>query len=650
MERRNVVKGTLWLLTGMALVVAVARFVRGLGATTNLNDSTPWGFWIGFDVISGVALAAGGFVMAATVYIFKIEKFRPFVRPAVLTAFLGYLAVAIGLTFDLGLPWNIWHPMIYWQHHSVLFEVAMCVMLYLTVLGLEFAPVALEHKLARNRVLQAVYKQLKALTIPLVIIGIMLSTLHQSSLGSLFVIVPHRVHPLWYSPGLVLPANFFISAIGLGFMMVALEHFVSAWVYKHRPRADLLSGLSKFAALTLLLYGALRIGDLFYRGVLPGAIDGSWQSWLFIFEMGISVVIPVLLLAAPRLRQSPGALFTASVLVVLGMVMYRLDTALITMKRWPGTSYFPSMIEIMVSVGIISGLALVFMYFVENLEVFPESMRHEAERELETADDVVASLQEEQRPPRGIVAGTVQAIREKWVFNWDPFQKPRFFETTRVWLGNPLHDGARRYSMLLILAVAITAAVLPESAIFGFEYDRHPARETRTVLGDKGLLMKIDGNLEKESVVFDHEAHKEMTGGEDGCIKCHHMNYPESIGTSCSACHSDMYLPATIFDHGFHQEYYGGNDGCIECHPNDKDPANAAGCASCHPDMYPDKDENERAEYTAPSYTDAMHGNCETCHLEEAEAKNRPEVGLCSACHEKGTLARGEKQRGRKSN
>ncbi len=144
-RRLSNTKTILWALVGVLAVLTLARFMRGLGATTALTDVAPWGFWIAFDVMSGVALAAGGFVVAATVYIFGREEYHRFVRPAILTALLGYVAVAVGLLYDLGLPWHIWHPMIYPQHHSVLFEVAMCVMLYLTVLSLEFAPVVLEH-------------------------------------------------------------------------------------------------------------------------------------------------------------------------------------------------------------------------------------------------------------------------------------------------------------------------------------------------------------------------------------------------------------------------------------------------------------------------------------------------------------------------
>jgi len=290
MTRVGAVKTILWAIVGLWVAVSVVRFATGLGTTTDLDNATPWGLWIAFDVMSGVALAAGGFVMAATVYIFGLERFRPFVRPAILTAFLGYAAVAVGLLYDLGQPWRIWHPMIYWQHHSVLFEVAMCVMLYLTVLALEFAPVALEHPVFGHPIFRAIHHGLKRVTILLVIAGIVLSTLHQSSLGSLFLIAPHRVHPLWYSPYLYV--LFFVSAVGLGLMTVTLESYASAWLFGHRIRRDRIAGLGAAAAVVLGLYAVLRLGDLAMRGQFGLIVTGSWQSTLFLIEMGLSAVAP----------------------------------------------------------------------------------------------------------------------------------------------------------------------------------------------------------------------------------------------------------------------------------------------------------------------------------------------------------------------
>lgn len=185
MDRVRKLKFVLWSIFGLAAAVGLVRFIKGLGSTTNLTDSYAWGFWIGFDVMGGVALAAGGFVVTMMVYIFKREEFHPFAKPAVLTAFLGYIAVVLGLLFDLGLPWNIWHMIIFWNPHSPLFEVGWCVMLYLTVLLLEFSPVPLEPFSAYAKIRAFLIK----FRLMFVILGIGLSTLHQSSLGSLFLIM-----------------------------------------------------------------------------------------------------------------------------------------------------------------------------------------------------------------------------------------------------------------------------------------------------------------------------------------------------------------------------------------------------------------------------------------------------------------------------
>src|SRR5690349_7066740 len=257
MDRVRKFKLALWIVTGMAAAVATARFLFGLGAATNLSDSNPWGLWIGFDVMSGVALAAGGFLVTTTVYIFRLDRFRAIVRPAVLTAFLGYFAVAISLLFDLGLPWNIWHMIVFWNPHSPLFVVGWCVMLYLTVLALEFFPVPAQDFTALAKVRRTLIK----IRLRLVLLGIGLSTLHQSSLGSLFLIMPYRVHPLWYSP--ILPVLFFLSAITLGLMMVTFESHFSAYLYRRKPETDLLAQMTAAARWVLLLYLLVRFGDLF---------------------------------------------------------------------------------------------------------------------------------------------------------------------------------------------------------------------------------------------------------------------------------------------------------------------------------------------------------------------------------------------------
>ncbi|MCK4371640.1 MAG: polysulfide reductase NrfD, partial [candidate division Zixibacteria bacterium] len=214
MNRLDVFKSVLWTLTGLAIATAITRFIFGLGAVSNLSDSTPWGIWKGLSVVPGIALAAGGFVVTAVIYILKREEFHRYAKVAVLIAFLGYLSAATALVVELGLPWLVWQPVIYWQFHSALFEVSWCVMLYLGVLLLEFLPVPLEETgwFAGLRRFLTKYK------LVLVFLGIMISSLHQSSLGTLFLITPEKLHPLWYSA--LLPIEFLISAIAVGPLVV----------------------------------------------------------------------------------------------------------------------------------------------------------------------------------------------------------------------------------------------------------------------------------------------------------------------------------------------------------------------------------------------------------------------------------------------
>jgi Ni/Fe-hydrogenase subunit HybB-like protein len=637
-SRLNALKTVLWAIVGVWAVVSVARFARGLGATTNLSDGAPWGLWIGFDVMAGVALAAGGFVIAATVYIFGLERYRPFARPAILTAFLGYSAVAVGLLYDLGLPWHIWHPLINWQEHSVLFEVAACVMTYLTVLTLEFAPVILEHPLFHHRIFKAVYRILKKITIPLVIAGIVLSTLHQSSLGSLFLITPGRLHPLWYSP--IIYLLFFISAVGLGLMMVILESLLSGYFFKHKIDKQRVAGLAAAAAVVLGLYAVVRLGDTAVRGLLPQAFSGDWHGNLFLFELAVSAIIPAVLMAIPRIRHSIGGLSAASALTVLGMIGYRLDTCIVAFMRPEEASYFPNWMEFAITFGIVAAFGLIFVFFVEHLRVF----EHHAEPKAPAG----------RRFPIPVEASSVRDFGQ------------------RAW------HGPVWYSLVAITTATITFLILPAHIRTGAEYRAESVSGTRTILGlrlthanqegqrfavpddqtgaqlaalgtESVLLMAIDGNRDGNMVLFDHESHRAREGDpdswEEGCGICHHMNKPFDHNTSCYECHSDMYEPTNIFDHTEHTRKLGGNDGCIRCHRNPdevKTAANVAPCLTCHADMLatgstlippPPK---EGKLWQAPGYRDAMHGSCIKCH--EQRMKDQPDAYAaqfvrCDNCH-----------------
>ncbi len=357
-------------LLGAGLYSTYVRFIYGLGASTALSDHFPWGIWIGFDVLCGVALAAGGFTISAVVYVFHIDKYKPIIRPTILTAFLGYSLVIVALMFDLGRPYRIWHAMVMWNPHSVMFEVAWCVMLYTTVLALEFSPIVFE-KLKWHGPLNIVHK----FTVPLVILGVLLSMLHQSSLGSLFLIVPEKQYPLWYSP--LLPILFFVSAVGLGLAMTIFESFLSFRVFRRRLEMDLLSGLGKALVVTEAVYLMIKYVDLSYRGQLYLAFQPTYEGRLFLLEVLMGGVIPIILLLIPKVRSDQFGLFVAAVMVVFGTVMNRLNIATTGLEGHSGR-YFPSWTELSVTAMIIAVGFVLFGLAVKYLPVFVD---HEDEGE-----------------------------------------------------------------------------------------------------------------------------------------------------------------------------------------------------------------------------------------------------------------------------
>jgi len=343
-NRNFITAGTviLFILMAIGFVAAVQRYAVGLGAATNLTNEYPWGIWIAFDILCGVALAAGGFTVAAAVYVFGGKKYHALVRPAVLTAMLGYLFVAVGLLVDLGLPWHIWHPIIFWPRHSAMFEVAWCVMLYLTVLVLEFAPAVFTrfgwkelHRVWNTvvpwysvvalafftyimsyswlaalaalvvlgilaLVLPAAVRSRPGVPILLILAGILFSTAHQSSLGSLFLLMPDKLSRLWYSP--MLPVNFFLTAVAVGFAMVIFEATLAARAFGRPVEKDALAGLGRICAWVLWIYLIVRLIDV--------AIQGGYANFaanngmLFVIELLIGVVIPALLLSSTALRNN----------------------------------------------------------------------------------------------------------------------------------------------------------------------------------------------------------------------------------------------------------------------------------------------------------------------------------------------------------
>ncbi len=368
-----------WDLFAMAVFAIgiplyIGRFVFGLGAVTNLSQTTPWGLWIGFDMLCGVALAAGGFTLAAAVHVFGLERYHAVVKPAVLTGFLGYFFAVLGLLADLGQPWRVWYPLgVSWGTTSVMFEVGWCVALYTTVLFLEFSP-ALLSWLGLGKLGQ----RLAQLTVGLTVLGVMLSTLHQSSLGSLFLLAPGRIHPLWYSP--MIPVLFFVSAIAAGLSMVIVESSLSHRVFRdrlgrvHHDIDSLMLGLGRGAALVLFAYFFLKLQALVasHRLDLLATPLGAW----YLVELLGFVALPCALFAFGVRRGSAFMVRAAAAITVIGVVVNRLNVSLVAFDYALPVRYVPSWMEVAVSIALVTALIQTFRFIVNRMAILEADSPH----------------------------------------------------------------------------------------------------------------------------------------------------------------------------------------------------------------------------------------------------------------------------------
>jgi Ni/Fe-hydrogenase subunit HybB-like protein len=354
------------LAGGLPLIAC--RFAFGLGAVTNLSQTTPWGLWIGFDMLCGIALAAGGYTLAATVYLFGLEAYRPVVRPALLTGFLGYLFAVLGLLCDLGQPWRIPYPIVY-SHGvtSVMFEVGWCVCLYLMVLALEFSPPLFEWLGWTGLRRRAV-----DLTIGLTALGVVLSTLHQSSLGALFLMAPRKLHPLWYSP--FIPVYFFVSSVVAGLAMVILESALSHRLFPgqgdaatHHEVERINLGLGRAASVVLFAYFFLKLQGV-VEGEGWGLLATGYGRWFLVELVGL-VLFPCLLFAIAARRRHLPAVRWAAALAVLGVVVNRLNVSLVAFNWDAPAHYVPSGAELLVSVTLVTMGLLSFRWIVNRLPV-----------------------------------------------------------------------------------------------------------------------------------------------------------------------------------------------------------------------------------------------------------------------------------------
>jgi Ni/Fe-hydrogenase subunit HybB-like protein len=361
------------VILAIGLPTLAYRYWKGMGAVSNLSQTNPWGIWVGINIICGIALAAGGYTVAATVYIFGLEQYRPILRPAILTGFLGYVCAISGLIVELGQPWRLPYQLFLTPGTTaVMFEVGMCAFAYLIVLGLEMLPAGLEWLgLARAR------RVMGTLTIGIVVLGITLSTLHQASLGAFFLMVPGKLHPLWYSP--YLPVFFFISSISAGIGMIIFESSVSRRAFRDEldPEAPvdldaLQLGLAKGGAVVLFATFFIRLQGLVASGRWDLLFTG-WGAW-FALELVGFILLPSLLYAFAVRTKSVTLTRAAAVMAVLGVVLNRVNVSLVA-YNWnvPASDrYVPSMGEIVLTILLITCGVLAFRWIVNRMPVLRE--------------------------------------------------------------------------------------------------------------------------------------------------------------------------------------------------------------------------------------------------------------------------------------
>ena len=365
----NVIAGG--ILLGGAIIAAL-RFTGGLSATTNLTHDNPWGLWIGFDVLTGVALAAGGFVISSAVYLFGMKEYKPIVRPAILTAFLGYFLVVVGLLLDLGRPWRLPYPFIVKAGPtSALFEVALCVALYLTTLFVEFTPAVFEWRGWKNW-----RRIVGSMTIALTIFGVILSTLHQSTLGTLFVASPTRLHPLWYSS--YLPILFFVSSVAAGISMVTFEGWVTHGAFHDQVQITkehfdrLTIGLGKAGCVVLAIYFSIKVVDLFMAHEFALLATG-WGLWFLVELLGF-VALPCILFLIGSRELRPRLVRTGAFITVVGIVLNRINVSVIAYD-WllpADRRYIPHWMEIWVSMTLVTMGVLAFRWIARRMPIMYE--------------------------------------------------------------------------------------------------------------------------------------------------------------------------------------------------------------------------------------------------------------------------------------
>jgi octaheme c-type cytochrome (tetrathionate reductase family) len=589
--------GTLVLAAVMAIGYGfgLARLLVGMGPVTNLTDQYPWGIWIAIDVATGVALAAGGFTTAALVNVFGRRRYHALERPALLTAWLGYTFVSIGLLFDLGRYFNIWRPLFNWQGNSVLFEVGMCVMVYLFVLTVEMLP-ALLGGLKEQAAGQGGWARLlKRFEVPLlltrrvvrrvlpgfIVLGVVLSSMHQSSLGGLMLIAPTKLSPLWWTP--ILPALFLLSAITVGLPVVIFEGFLAAKSFRREPEMELLAPLGRIVPWFLGAYLIVKLVDVFVRNDLSVfLLDGEdTVSWLV--EVGVGLLLPLLLLSRERVRNSPRGLFISACLVISGVVLNRINVFLVGFHPpFAEHAYFPAIGEIAITAALISTILFLYRFVATFFPVLPADGSDESPPE------------DDDGTPDDRAFGWARGIR-----------RPSFllfvgFIVFYVLVHRQAITESERYTAPKGLARDTTSGPKPAvrttpDAPASFSPEAMPAL---LVLSSP---LANAGTDDYEPVRFMHRAHATHTDGD--CTVCHHrVQDPEKpddrVGreisqvdmtafrpSTCGACHRLPDEPDAPTRPGLKGAYH---QQCVSCHERVGETTAPVGCRDCHRRFVPD--------------------------------------------------------------
>ncbi|MEW6365254.1 MAG: Ni/Fe-hydrogenase cytochrome b subunit [Acidobacteriota bacterium] len=358
---------------GLGAVLILWRYATGLGSVTALNDGYPWGIWIAFDVVAGTALACGGYAVAILCYILNKGEYHPLVRPAVLTSALGYSVAAVAIAVDVGRYWNLYLAALPWKWNlnSVLLEVALCVMSYIVVLWIEMSPAFMEvwkdgKQPFLRRASQSAYPIVNKALIWILALGILLPTMHQSSLGSVFLVSTTKLHKLWHTP--LLPLLFLISCIALGYAAVVFEATLSSIAFKKVRETKMLASLSGVMAIVLAIYLGIRFLDLIFRGRLGLMFKPDLYALFFWIEV-VLFAAPALMLMSKASRASAGNQFRAAILMMLAGVLYRFDVYLIGYNPGAGWSYFPSIPEMLITFGVVSLEIMAYIYIVKRFPV-----------------------------------------------------------------------------------------------------------------------------------------------------------------------------------------------------------------------------------------------------------------------------------------